>query len=137
MALRYKRRLIQHLKHDSYEPKGVEALAAELRIEEPHIFAEEVQTLVDAGEVDVDSAGRVRLPSLGSLDGEVIGEFKGTDRGFGFVRTESMMREGDIFIPPGSTLDAMTGDRVRVAISGRSSAVRLVSMRQAASFSCC
>ena len=117
MALRYKRRLIQHLKHDSYEPKGVEALAAELRIEEPHIFAEEVQSLVDAGEVDVDSAGRVRLPSLGSLDGEVIGEFKGTDRGFGFVRTESMMREGDIFIPPGSTLDAMTGDRVRVAIS--------------------
>ncbi len=117
MALRYKRRLIQHLKHDTYDPKGVEGLIEELRIDDPEVFADEVKAMVEAGDIDTDSKGRLRLPSVGSLGGEVFGEFRGTDRGFGFVRTESMMREGDIFIPPGSTLDAMTGDRVRVAIS--------------------
>lgn len=117
MAMRYRRTLMQHLQHDTYEPKVVEALAEELRIEDVHEFAEEVQALVDEGELDVDQSGRVRLPSVGSMGGEIVGEFKGTDRGFGFVRPESTTREGDVFIPPGSTLDAMTGDRVRVAIS--------------------
>lgn len=117
MALRFKKRLLQHLKHEGYEPKIVEALAEELRVDDTHAFAEEVQALIDAGEVDADDAGRVRLPSVGSMGGEIRGEFKGTDRGFGFVRPESHMREGDVFIPPGSTLDAMTGDIVRVAIT--------------------
>lgn len=117
MAMRYKRRLMQHLRHDSYDPKRADALAEELRIEDPGVFADEVRAMADAGEIEVDSSGRVRLPSLGSMGGEVFGEFRGTDRGFGFVRTESLAREGDIFIPPGSTLDAMTGDRVRVEVS--------------------
>lgn len=90
MALRYKRRLIQHLQHDSYEPKGVEALADELRIEDEHVFTEEVQQLVTEGELEVDDKGRVRLPSVGSMGGEITGEFKGTDRGFGFVRPENL-----------------------------------------------
>lgn len=117
MALRYKRQLIQHLQHDDYKPRVVEELAEELRIDDAVGLAEEVQQLVDEGELAVDDAGRVRLPSLGDLDGEIVGEFRGTDRGFGFLRPESKTREGDVFLPPGSTLDAMTGDRVRVAVS--------------------
>lgn len=117
MALRFKRRLIQHLQHDGYEPKGVEALAEELRIDEVEILGQEIQQLVDEGELTVDSSGRVRLPSLADAGGEIVGEFKGTDRGFGFVKPESKTREGDVFIPPGSTLDALTGDIVRVVVS--------------------
>jgi ribonuclease R len=117
MALRYKRQLMQHLQHDDYKPKVVEALAEELRIDDAVVLAEEVQQLVDAGELAVDDAGRVRLPSLGDMGGEIVGEFKGTDRGFGFVKPRSKTREGDVFIPPGSTLDAMSGDIVRVAVS--------------------
>ena len=117
MALRYQRRLIQHLQHDGYQPKRVEALAEELRIEDPDVFAQEVQQLIDAGDIDADEAGKIRLPSLGSMGGEIIGEFRGTDRGFAFIRPQNKTREGDVFIPPGATLDAMTGDIVRVAIT--------------------
>ncbi len=117
MALRYKRRLLSHLQHDDYTPKGVEALADELRIDDTHELAEEVQQLVDAGELEVDDAGRVQLPTIGSMGSEITGEFRGTDRGFGFLRPASKTREGDIFLPPGSTLNAMTGDIVRVAVS--------------------
>jgi len=117
MALRYKRRLIQHLQHEGYEPKAVGDLAEELRVDDAHVFAEEVRQLVEAGELDVDDAGRLRLPSLAAMGGEIVGEFRGTDRGFAFVRPESKTREGDVFIPPGAGLDAMTGDIVRVAIS--------------------
>jgi ribonuclease R len=117
MALRYKRRLIQHLQHEEYDPKPVEQLAEELRIDDPAVFGDEVRQLVEQGELEVDDAGRVRLPSLASSGGEIVGEFRGTDRGFAFVKPQSKVREGDVFIPPGAGLDAMTGDTVRVELS--------------------
>ncbi|HZW10578.1 MAG TPA: VacB/RNase II family 3'-5' exoribonuclease [Phycisphaerales bacterium] len=117
MALRYKRRLIQHLQHEDYDPKGVERLAEELRIDDAAVFADEVRQLVQQGEIEIDDSGRVRLPSLASMGGELVGEFRGTDRGFAFVKPQSKVREGDVFIPPGAGLDAMTGDTVRVELS--------------------
>ncbi len=116
MSLRHERRLLQHLEHEDYAPKSVEALAEELRVEDTHAFAEEVERLVEAGTVEVDERGRVRLPSLASAGGEIVGTFRGTDRGFGFVEPDVRRREGDVFIPPGATLDALSGDRVRVEV---------------------
>ncbi|CAH1852690.1 ribonuclease R [Convivina praedatoris] len=46
-------------------------------------------------------------------DGQVIGEFKANDKGFGFVRYDEILP--DFFIGPGNTKQAMQGDTVRVS----------------------
>ncbi len=116
MMHRYKKRLFSHLSHENYKPKVLEEIADELRIEDLETLREEVQQLIEEGELAVDDAGRIRLPSLADGGDEIVGEYRGTDRGFGFVVPEVKTREGDVFIPPGDGLDAMTGDKVLVEI---------------------
>jgi len=113
-ALRYKARLIEHLAHESYLPATPDELVDELRIDDPAVFAEEVGALVELGEVESDEKGRIHLPGLDPDGGELVGTFRGTSRGFGFVQPEVRYREGDIFIPERLTGDALSGDTVRI-----------------------
>src|SRR4029079_13155190 len=43
--------------------------------------------------------------------------FRGHARGFGFVVPESPVEHGDLFIPPGASLNAITGDIVAARIT--------------------
>jgi ribonuclease R len=63
--------------------------------------------------IDVGSDGRIRLPEYGD---EVVGRFRLNPRGFGFVIPDHPFRDGDLFVPRGSTRDAISGDRVRAAV---------------------
>lgn len=117
MTLRYEARLKRHLAHESYTPQTIEELAAELRIEDAAEFERAVKELARDGVVVINASGRVSLPSLSSSGGEITGVFRGNPKGFGFIHSDEKYREGDIFIPPDATGGALSGDRVRVAVS--------------------
>ncbi|MBX3404257.1 MAG: VacB/RNase II family 3'-5' exoribonuclease [Phycisphaeraceae bacterium] len=115
MSLKYERRLLDHLKHETYEAATLDRLAEDLGI--PHddrdAFRLAVEDLASQKKIGLDSGGRVRLPSMPD---EVEGVFKKNPRGFGFIMTDVKYREGDVFVPPDCVGDALTGDRVVAAI---------------------
>lgn len=114
MPQRYTRRLLDHLKHRDYAPATVETLVEELGLaSESERFASAVRALAEDGVVALDDNGRVMLPPM---PGEITGSFRKNARGFGFVLPDSAYREGDLFVPPESTGDALTGDRVRAEV---------------------
>ena len=57
--------------------------------------------------------GKLRLPPMG---GEIVGRFRGTTRGFGFVVPDDPCREGDLYVPASAVRDALSGDRVRAEV---------------------
>ncbi|MEL7472022.1 MAG: VacB/RNase II family 3'-5' exoribonuclease [Planctomycetota bacterium] len=117
MPLRYQKRLLAFLATDGYEPMRVHQVAEELRVEDKGDFAEAVDELAERGMLDLDDNGRLSLPSLHSITGqEIEGEFRASGRGFGFVQLDADYREGDVFIPPDRTMDAMSGDRVKIVV---------------------
>ncbi|MCA9297945.1 MAG: RNB domain-containing ribonuclease, partial [Phycisphaerales bacterium] len=116
MPLRYKARLIQHMRHEDYTPSTVASLAEVLRIDDLDDFAAAIDELKSRGIVSVDDKGKVSLPSVVKFGREIVGTIKVTSRGFAFVTPRETVKEGDIFIPPGSTMDAMTGDEVVIEV---------------------
>ncbi len=115
MSLKYAQRLLDHLQHEDYEPGPVSRLAEDLGIapEQAAEFEAAVKEMAERGDVVIDDRGTVRLPRMPD---EITGTFKKNQRGFGFVVPDKAYREGDLFIPREETLDALTGDRVRVAV---------------------
>ncbi len=116
MPLKYQSRLFAHLAHERYVPTNVAQLAADLEIEDPADFREAISTLATEGRLVVSDSGMVTLPSYADLPNILEGEFRGTGKAFAFFRPDLAVREGDLFIPPGASGDAMTGDRVRVGV---------------------
>jgi ribonuclease R len=116
MALRHRSRLLAHLRHRDYTPRTISELAIDLNIEDRKDFAGAIDELVREGVIEVTDGGNVRLPSVNAAGGEVEGIFKRHPKGFGFVSTDDPTREGDLFIPPDGTGEALTGDRVRVRV---------------------
>lgn len=114
MPLRYKQRLITHLKHDSYQPADIETLIRDLRIgdDEREAFTEAVNALAADGQLVLDK-NLVTLPPIGK---ELIGTFKRNAKGFGFIIPRDPNAHGDLFVPIGSTMDALTGDVVRASV---------------------
>ncbi len=110
------RRLIDHLAHDSYTPRRLAELVEDLGLSDRAELATAVEELKGRGEIQVDDAGLISLPSIASLGAEWEGVFTKNPRGFGFVRPSKLMREGSVFIPPDETLDALSGDVVRVEV---------------------
>ncbi|MBX3409569.1 MAG: VacB/RNase II family 3'-5' exoribonuclease [Phycisphaeraceae bacterium] len=119
MPLRYKKRLLMHLKHDDYTPSRIGDLMRDLNIpaEESEMFQSAVQLFAKEGALVVSAGGQVMLPSIEDTNGELVGTFRKNPRGFGFVTPELALREGSVFIPPGETGDALTGDTVRIRLA--------------------
>ncbi|HYE02459.1 MAG TPA: VacB/RNase II family 3'-5' exoribonuclease [Phycisphaerales bacterium] len=115
MELKYERRLLLHLAHDNYEPTSVERLAGDLKVDQDDLegFQAEVRRMAKDGLLEIDAKGTVRLPKLGD---EVVGTYRKNPRGFGFLIPDRPLREGDLFIPRGEGLDALSGDKVRVEV---------------------
>src|SRR5262245_38663878 len=99
MPLRYKRRLLQHLKHDDYTPRRIADVASDLSIEPAELaeFDAAVRQLAEEGAVHLDQQGFVMLPTLTKVaqrdGGLVIGSFRKNPRGFGFVEPLIAVRE--------------------------------------------
>jgi ribonuclease R len=123
MPIRFRQRILDHLRHDAYRPASIRDVARQLRVadEDMTAFESAVDQLVVAGRLEIGSDERLRLPPYGS---EAEGRIKITRGGFGFLIPDQPTREGDLFIPEGSTLDAISGDRVRVKIVRKNAAVR-------------
>ncbi len=118
MALRYARRVLEHLKHDDYTPRRVADVAGDLRIPDDELqdFEDAIRALASQKLLDVSPQGVVQLPSLASRGGVVEGVFRKNPRGFGFVEPQPAVREGSIFVPPDGCKDAVSGDLVRVEL---------------------
>lgn len=110
---------MDHLKHADYTPRRIGDLAHDLGIphEDLEAFSLAVRELADDGLVEIAQAGHVALPSLGGANGEIIGVFRKNPRGFGFVQPQKAVREGAIYIHADDTLDALSGDIVRVQVA--------------------
>ena len=116
MTGRYKKRLLTHISHDRYTPTNVAQIIDDLGIDDPPAFRAELAELAEEGIVSLNQQGFVALPSYGDGQQIIEGEFRGTTRGFGFLRADIKTREGDLFIPPDNTLGALSGDRVKVGV---------------------
>jgi ribonuclease R len=119
MSDRYQRRVLDHVKHEDYTPRRVGDLASDLGVptEDLEAFSLAVQELADEGLVEVMQGGAVALPSIASMGNEVTGSFRRNARGFGFVQSAKAVREGSFFVAAEDSMDALSGDIVRVKVS--------------------
>ncbi|OHB61467.1 MAG: ribonuclease R [Planctomycetes bacterium RBG_13_46_10] len=107
----YKERIIKLLRHADYEPQKLSQLAKAIGIsnEDYPQFKDAFEQLRQAGRVVIGTGNLIRLPPM---SGQIIGKFRANPKGFGFVIPLEPTSHGDLFIPPGATSDAMTGDTV-------------------------
>ena len=126
MSLRYRKRLLEHLKHEGYTPRSVGHLREDLRVSEDDWpeFDGTVKSMAAEGVLEVSASGYVMLRSLATAGGSVVGRFRKAMKGFGFVEPEIPVREGSVFVPAEETLDALSGDTVRVQVRRDSSRSR-------------
>ncbi len=107
----YRNRIVKLLQHPDYTPVKVGQLARALGVESDAYpeFKLAFDELRRAGHVVIGSGNLVTLPSMA---GQIVGTFRKNVKGFGFVVPLEANAHGDLFIPPDSTADAMTGDTV-------------------------
>ena len=111
MREHYKNKILKLLKHADYEPVKVGQLAKALGVETQDYteFKRAFDELHHGGHVVLGEGSVVGLPGL---SGRITGTFRANPRGFGFVTPLEPAAHTDLFIPPGETLEAMTGDVV-------------------------
>jgi len=111
MPRRFSERILDFLQQPEYQPVEVQRLARSMGIaEEEHgDFREAVDALRRVGRVVLGTGSSVMLPQP---RGQIAGTYRANPRGFGFVVPEEPTVHGDLFIPPGASLDAVTGDTV-------------------------
>lgn len=117
MPLRYTARILDHLAREGGREASIHDLARAVRADgdDKDILRESVQALVEAGRLEEHNE-RVQLPKMAA---EVVGVYRSTRRGFGFVIPTDPYREGDVFIPIGANGGAISGDTVRCEVAAR------------------
>ncbi len=115
MTNRFTKRILDHMADSRYRPQQIRELASALNIdaEDYDEFARAVSGMIEGGQVVIGSAQTIALPPVGK---EMVGRFRLSDRGFGFVIPDAPMEHGDLFVPAGNTGNALTGDRVRAEV---------------------
>ncbi len=118
MGKRFSDRIIEFLQRPGYEPVKAQRLARIMGIAEAEYgdFHDAVDALRRLGRVVFGTNNAVMLPHP---TGQVIGTFRANPRGFGFVVPEDPASHGDLYIAPGNSLDALTGDKVLCAVMQR------------------
>jgi ribonuclease R len=74
------------------------------------------KALMKTGRVVLGTRNALTLPPP---SGRVVGTFRANPRGFGFVVPDEPNTHGDLFIPPGATGGAVTGDTVSARVLKR------------------
>ena len=111
----FKERIVKLLKHPDYTPLKLARLAKALGVssEDYPQFKIAFEELRQAGHVVIGARNLVSLPPL---SGRIIGTFRANPKGFGFVIPLDPNAHGDLFIPPGATAEAITGDIIAAKI---------------------
>lgn len=111
MPKRFSERILDYLRRPGYEPVELQRLARAMGIAEAERgdFHDAVDALRRVGRVVLGTDNAVTLPRTAS---EVVGTYRGNARGFGFVVPDESTAHGDLYIPEGRGLDAITGDKV-------------------------
>ncbi|APW61021.1 ribonuclease R [Paludisphaera borealis] len=109
-------RVLKLVAEPSYKPRTIKALSRWFKIDPDDYaaFRAEVKGLVKEGKLDV-----ARDKTLTRVDtaGTIIGLFRRSSKGFGFVRPHGVNAKADqIYIAPESAGDASSGDEVAVKI---------------------
>lgn len=110
----FKDRILRLLQHRDYHPLKPGKLAKVMGVDEEEYpeFKKAVEDLKQAGHIVIGQRNTITLPVP---SGSVTGKFKAHPKGFGFVIPEGTLN-GDLFIPPGRTEGAMTGDTVKAKV---------------------
>ncbi len=111
MPERYIHQIMRLLTRRDYVPLRKQSLAKILHIPEEHdeLFTKALNHLEKDGKI---KTGSKKLISLPDLPKRVTGILQMTSKGYGFVIPESKYAQGDVYIPFGNNLDAMSGDKV-------------------------
>src|SRR4051794_3071145 len=107
---------------EDYRPITLKAMSRRFQVgvEDYADFRSTVKGLIRDGKLELGKDKTLSKPAAGAR-GLVVGTFRRTSKGFGFVRPQkSEGRDKDIFIPPDSGLDASSGDLVAVKVMKRS-----------------
>ena len=107
-----KQMLLTLMKDPTYVPMKLKELAMLLGVpkEQRKDLEEVLNELVASGKVGISKKGKYARSEVFAQ----TGIFSAHHRGFGFVTIEG--RDGDLFVPPDETGDAMDGDTVQVII---------------------
>ena len=108
-----KNMLLDLMKDPTYVPMKLKELAMLLGVpkEQRKDLEEVLNELVASGKVGISKKGKYARSEVFAQ----TGIFSAHHRGFGFVTIEG--RDGDLFVPPDDTGDAMDGDTVQVVIN--------------------
>jgi ribonuclease R len=111
LTQQYHEPIINFLGEQNGEALRVSDLAERLNIppQDRPEFEKAVDELAAAGRVVMGGGRMIELPAMGN---RVTGTYRQTMRGFGFVIPDEANAHGDLFIPIGENLDAVTGDFV-------------------------
>jgi ribonuclease R len=114
-------RILDALGKQSYSPLKPKVLAKRMNVSDDEYpeFRRTLRQLVHDGRVAV---GRNNTLKLADTHGTLIGTYRRTNKGVGFVRPDVKPGEQpfpDVLIREGRELDAATGDRVMVKLSRR------------------
>ena len=115
MPERYAQAILKYLADREYQPLSPRQLARSMGVSDEHYgtFREAVKRLRDAGRVVLGASSALVLPEISA---RVVGYFRPNPRGFGFVTPQTPNAHGDLFIPPGETGGAMSGDLVAARV---------------------
>ena len=115
MTQQYHEPIINFLGDQNGETLRSSELADRLNIPEQDRpeFEKAVDELAASGRVIFGAGRMIALPAMGN---KVTGTFRQTMRGFGFVIPDEPNAHGDLFIPMGENLDAVTGDFVAAKV---------------------
>lgn len=110
--------ILSFIKSTEYRPQKVRALARSMGISDNEYgdFHLAVKGLKKSGRLALGSHNVVTLPQP---SGSIVGTFRLNPRGFGFVIPENPDSHGDLFVPPGETGSALTGDTVEAKVIKR------------------
>ncbi|MBN1491527.1 MAG: ribonuclease R [Phycisphaerae bacterium] len=108
-------RILKFITSARYHPQKPRALARAMGVEEAAYaaFREGVKSLMRSGRIVLGRGNAIMVPQAA---GVMIGTYRANARGFGFVVPSAPDAHGDLYIPPGEAIDALTGDTVRARI---------------------
>ena len=116
---RFADRILKHVARSGYQPMKLRRLAREMGIADDEYgdFRAAAKALAKSGRIVLGAASALTLPEP---SGTIVGRFRANPQGFGFVIPDSLTAHGDLFIPPGATRGAVTGDTVAARVQRRS-----------------
>jgi len=111
-------RIIEFVSRRGYQPRKPRALARAMGIEDDQYgaFRQAVKTLARSGRIVLGTKNAITLPESAGM---MVGIYRANSRGFGFVTPETPGLHGDLFVPEGCGLDAVTGDTVLARVVRR------------------